>query len=377
VTIGDVFARAWDLWRRSVLWLILAGLVVGLIIGVMGAIVYGIVLALIAGAGTSVAVDSLNNSTSSMTGLGVGLGITGLLVSLAGGFLIEVVAFTFYGGLFEMVIGAYRQQRDVEFSDLFKGFHKFGSYALYALVLSAIQFGLGLLNILPFIGWIISLVLTLWITIIWLYVLPLIADHGLSFMQAAGKSREMVRSSGWWWTFGMMILLWLAAVIVIAIVVVLSVVFGKADSTVGVVVAILLFLVFAVLFPPYAICYVSVLYVGSGGDLATVPAGGGMGMGIPPAPPAPPAYGGQTFGASPTYSTPPGAPAGADAWKAAADPLASAPPPPPLAPAGQTPATGAAPAEDATAVTQAPPASDPVAAPDMPEPPALPAPPGS
>ena len=31
MTIGDVFARAWDLWRRSVGWLILAGLLVGII----------------------------------------------------------------------------------------------------------------------------------------------------------------------------------------------------------------------------------------------------------------------------------------------------------------------------------------------------------
>ena len=382
MTIGDVFARAWDLWRRSVGWLILAGLVVGAIIGVMSAIFYGILMALIAGASTAVGVDSLNNSTTSVTGFGVGLGITGLLVGVVGGFLIEVVALTFYGGLFEMVIGAYRQQRGVEFMDLFSGFHKFGSYALYGLVLAAIQFGLSLLNILPLIGWIISFVLMLWITIIWLYILPLIADHGLSFMEAAGRSRNMVRSSGWWWTFGMIILLWLAAVILIAVIVALSVAFGKADGTVGVAVAIVLLLVFAVLFPPYAICYVSVLYVGSGGDLVAVPAGGGLG--IPPAPPAPPAYGGQTFGAPPTYSMPPVAPAGADVWKAAADPLASAPPPPPLAPAGQAvaadaaPATVTAPAEDATAVTQAPPANDaPVAAPDMPEPPGPPAPPGS
>jgi hypothetical protein len=398
VTIGDVFTRAWDLWRRDVGWLILAGLVVGVIIGVLSAIFYGILMALIASAGTAVAVDSLNNSRSSLTGFGIGLGVTGLLVSVVGGFLIEVVAFTFYGGLFEMVIGAYRQQRGVEFADLFSGFRKFGSYALFAVVLAAIQFGLGLLNILPIIGWLISLILTLWITIIWLYVLPLIADHGLSFMEAAGKSRQMVRDAGWWWTFGMMFLLWLAAVIVIAIVVALSVLFGKADSTVGVVVGLLLFLLFAVLFPPYAICYVSVLYVGSGGDVAPVPAGGGMGapsgggMGVPAAPPAPPAYGATGYGApgygAPAYGQPayggtsygtPAAPADADAWKAAADPLASAPPPPPpLAPAGQPPAAGAAVADDATAVTQAPPAgSAEAAAPETPEAPAPPAPPGT
>ena len=165
----------------------------------------------------------------------------------------------------------------------------------------------------------------------------------------------------------------------------LAVLVGRSDGTVGGILAIVLFLVFTVLFPPYAICYVSVLYVGSGGDIVTVPAGGGIGMGIPPAPPAPPSYGGQTtFGTPPQYSMPPAAPASADAWKAAADPLASAPPPPPLAAAGQAPATGAPPAagpataDDATAVTQAPPASDAAAAaPDTPEAPDPPAPPGT
>ena len=276
----------------------------------------------------------------------------------------------------------------MRFADLFSGFRKFGSYAVYALVMFGISLALGLLNFLPFIGALIAFCVQIWISIIWLYVLPLIADHGLSFMGAAGKSNQMVKSSGWWWTFGMMLLLGLAAIIMIAIIATLAILVGKSDGTVGGILAIVLFLVFAVLFPPYAICYVSVLYVGSGGDITTVAAGGGMG--IPPAPPAPPSYGAQTFGTPPTYSMPPGAPAGADAWKAAADPLAAAPPPPPLAPAGQTPGAGVAPpvgtppvtasppADDATAVTQAPPAGEaPDAAPDMPEPPAPPAPPGS
>jgi hypothetical protein len=375
MTIGDVFARAWDLWRRDVGWLILAGLVVGVTIGVLSAVVYGIILALVAGAGTAVAVDSANDSSSALSGLGVGLGVTGLLIGLVGGFLIQVLAWTFYGGLFEMVIGAYRQQRGVEFGDLFAGFRKFGSYALFALVLTAIQFGLGLLGILPFIGQIIALVVWIWLMITWLYVLPAIADHGLSFMGAAGKSTEMVKSAGWWWTLGRIVLLILAAVVLLAIITALAILFGKADTAVGVAVAVILLLVFAVLFPPYSICYVSVLYVASGGDIVTVPAGGGMGA-IPPAPPAPPAYGGQAYGTPPAYSMPPGTPASAEAWKAAADPLA-APPPPPLVVGGQMPATGAPPVVDATAVTQASPASDaPAATPDMPEPPAPPAPPG-
>ena len=64
MTIGDVFARAWDLWRRSVGWLILAGLVVGVIMGVVCAIVYGILTGAASPAPASaVAADSLNNST--------------------------------------------------------------------------------------------------------------------------------------------------------------------------------------------------------------------------------------------------------------------------------------------------------------------------
>ena len=329
------------------------------------AITYGIFLALFAGAGSAIGADSLDNSSGLMTGLGAGIGVAGLILYVAAMFLIQVLAFTFYGGMFEMVLGALKGNRDVQFMDLFSGFRKFGSYAVYALVMFGISLGLGLLNIIPLIGALIALVVQIWIAIIWLYVLPLIADHGMSFMQAAGKSNQMVKSSGWWWTFGMMLLLGLAAIILIAIVVMLAVLVGKSDGTVGGILAIVLFLVFTVLFPPYAICYVSVLYVGSGGDIVTVPAGGGIGMGIPPAPPAPPSYGGQTtFGTPPQYSMPPAAPASADAWKAAADPLASAPPPPPLAAAGQAPATGAPPAagpataDDATAVTQAPSASD-------------------
>jgi Wiskott-Aldrich syndrome protein len=101
---------------------------------------------------------------------------------------------------------------------------------------------------------------------------------------------------------------------------------------------VLLFIVFAVLFAPYTICYISVLYVASGGDIAVVPAGGGRGA-LPPAPPAPPSYGGH-LGTPPAYSMPPREPVSADAWKAAADPLASPPPPPPRSSLSSGPPAG-------------------------------------
>ena len=43
-------------------------------------------------------------------------------------FLVQVLSITFYGGMFEMVIGAYREDRGVLFGDLFSGFRKFGAY---------------------------------------------------------------------------------------------------------------------------------------------------------------------------------------------------------------------------------------------------------
>ena len=358
MTIGDVFARAWDLWRRDVLWLILAGLVVGLILAVILGITYGISLSLFAGAGAAIGGDALDNSSSGLTGLGIGIGLAGIVVYVVAMFLVQVVAMTFYGGLYEMVIGSYREQRDVRFGDLFSGFRKFGSYVVFALVMFGISLGLGLLNLLPFLGAIISFCVSIWLAVIWLYVLPLIADHGMTFMEAAGKSNQMVRGAGWWWTFFKVFLLGLAALAAVAVIVLVARAVGHADGSVGIVVGVLLFLVFAVLFPPYAICYVSVLYVGSGGEIVTVPAGGGMGM-APPAPPAPPAPGAATYGSASygTTATTWGPPAGADAWRAASDPLAAAPPPP-------LPASGSA---DGAATP----------APDAPEAPAPPAPPAT
>ena len=66
--IGDVFARAWDLWRRDVGWLVLAGLVVGLIMAVIFAIAFGIFGAIFAGAGLTIGADLADDTTASLTG---------------------------------------------------------------------------------------------------------------------------------------------------------------------------------------------------------------------------------------------------------------------------------------------------------------------
>ena len=377
MTIGDVFARAWDLWRRDVGWLILAGLVVGAIMAVVFGVAFAILGALLTGAGLTIGSDLSNNSSSSLSGLGAGIGVLGLIVYVVTTFLIQVLGLTFYGGMFEMVIGAYREKRGVVFGDLFAGFRHFTAYLVYALVLLGISIGFGILGLLPFIGGIIALVVSIWLSVIWMYVLPLIADQGVGFPEAAGRSKQMVDGAGWWWTFGMVILLGLAAAAAVVIIVLIAIGFARANESVGLVVGILLFLLFAVFFPPYSICFVSVLYIASGGDV--VPAKAGGLPGIPPAPPAPPAYGTPASPVvSPYAGTGAGAPAvprqrGDDAWKAAADPLAGqAPPAPPLAaPASQiTPGRVAADAGTGqTAVTE-------TGAPEAPEPPAPPAPPG-
>ena len=379
MTIGDVFARAWDLWRKSIGWLILAGLVVGAIMALTFAIIFGIISALVAGAASTAGNDLMSSSGSSLSALGAGLGVLGLIVYVIAIFLVQVLGITFYGGMFEMVIGAYRQKRDVRFGDLFAGFRHFSAYVVYALVLLGVSLGLNVLGLLPFLGALIAFVVSIWLTVIWMYVLPLIADQGVGFMEAAGRSKQMVGNAGWWWTFGMVVLLGLASLAAFVVILLIAWAFYKTNESVGIVSGILLFLLFTVLFPPYAICYVSVLYIASGGDMVPAPVGGGL-PGIPPAPPAPPAFGtpasptvgGQAPGA---HGGPAGLPrqGGDDAWKAAADPLAGqAPPPPPLAaPASQPgpsePAGDAAPEQ--TAATDA-------GMPSAPEPPAPPAPPG-
>ena len=278
MTIGDVFARAWDLWRKSVGWLILAGLVVGAILALTFAIVFGILSALVAGAVSTAGSDLVSDSGSSLSGLGAGLGVLGLIVYVLAMFLIQVVTITFYGGLFEMVIGAYRQQRDVRFGDLFAGFRHFSAYLVYALVLLGVSLGLSVLGLIPFLGGLIAFVVSIWLSVIWMYVLPLIADQGVGFMEAAGRSRQMVGSAGWWWTFGMVVLLGIASLAAFVVILFVALAFYRTNESVGIVIGVLLFLLFAVFFPPYAICYVSVLYIASGGDTV---AGAGQAAGCP------------------------------------------------------------------------------------------------
>ena len=348
MSIGDVFAKAWELWRRDIGWLILAGLVVGLIVGVVAVIVFSIVAGMMAVGIGGIALSS-SGGVDSVSGLSAGTMVVAFIVAVVGYLLISVLAMVFYGGLFEMVIGAARENRGVNFGDVFSGFRKFGSFIVFWLVVAGISVVCVLVMLIPIIGWIAVAVFAAWLGTTWLYVLPLIADRGLTFGEAARTSSQMVKGVGWWKTFGTVVVLG-AAFFVITLVISFI---GRASSTFS----SILLLVFEIAAGPFAICYISTMYLGSSGEVVAPSAGYGV--------PAPPAYGAGTYGlppvppadqayqpaAPPSIAPPPGrdaltaatavsagavgaaaSPAGADVWKAAADPLAGQPPAPPLPP---------------------------------------------
>jgi len=367
MSISEVFSKAFELWKKDVLWLILAALVIGLVIGVIAAIMFAIIFGVALG-GVGLGYSSTSNSIS---GVGVGMLILAFVGYVVGLFAIMVLSMTFYGGLFEMVIGAARENRPVVFSDLFSGFKKFGSYAIFALVMAGIVIGLSLLNIIPILGTLAMIAILLWIEVLWLYVLPLIADQGLTFGEAQTRSRAMVKDVGWWKTFAMLILLMVAIWVVALIIALISSALSKASSSVGGIIGGLLFIVFEVVVGPYVICYISTMYLGSGG---VEPAFAGAGAGASPAAsgyPAAPAAGFAMQPAPPApWQTPvapvtPGAPV---TPSAPLTPDAAAVPPAPASDA-------AAPADTAdtgTAVTQTADEATEAAQTAVPEPPVTP-----
>ena len=102
-----------------------------------------------------IAIGSNGNSTS-LTGLGVGTLIGALVVGFIGYLIVSVLAVVFYGGIFEMVIGAAREGRGVNFADLFSGFRKFGRFMIFWLVMVGIGVVCGIvvavLSIIPILG---------------------------------------------------------------------------------------------------------------------------------------------------------------------------------------------------------------------------------
>jgi len=228
--------------------------------------------------------------------------IVAILVYVVALFLTEAVFMVFYGGMFEMVIGAARGGRGVHFGDLFAGFRKFGAYVVCALVMFGVSLGISAIGVIPVVGSIAGLILGLWISVIWLYVLPLIADHGLGFGGAAKRSNEMVKAVGWWRTFGLVVLLGLVIAAAVCVIILIAYAVGQASETAGILLGAVLFLAFTILVPPYSICFVSTMYLGSGGALA--PAAGGSAASAP----LPPSAGAPLPPSSGAPPSPPGVP---------------------------------------------------------------------
>jgi hypothetical protein len=337
MTIGDVFAKAWQLWRRDVGWLILAGLVVGVIIGVIAIVVVAIVAGM-AAVSVGGIVAGRSSDSAGLTGVGVGTLVAAGLVGIIGYLIVSVLAMVFYGGMFEMVIGAAREDRGVEFGDLFSGFRKFSSYLVFWLVMAGISIVCALVLIIPVLGWIAVPVFLAWLTTTWLYVLPLIADRGLSFREAAGGSRSMVRNVGWWKTFAVIIVLGVAFAVIGIIISLIQ----RESSSAGTV----LTFIFEILAFPFAICYVSTMYLQAGGEAAGLPAGA---YGAPPAAPGPfaPPPPGQPAPPPPLVAPlvaplapPPAPPAVSPATQQVIAPPPPAPPAPPVVPPDAPPPPG-------------------------------------
>ena len=180
MTVGDVFTRAWELWKKDIGWLILAGLVVGLIVGVVAVVVFAIVAGMAAVSIGGIALGTNGNSTS-LTGLGIGSLIGAFVVGFIGYLIISVLSMVFYGGIYEMVIGAAREGRGVNFADVFGGFRKFGKFLIFWLVVVGIGLVCGIVALIPIIGIIADMVFLVWLGVTWIYVLPLIADRGMTF----------------------------------------------------------------------------------------------------------------------------------------------------------------------------------------------------
>ena len=66
MSVGEVFSKAFELWKKDVLWLILAALVVGVVI----AVILGVMLAIVFGVALGGVGLGYNSATDSISGVG-------------------------------------------------------------------------------------------------------------------------------------------------------------------------------------------------------------------------------------------------------------------------------------------------------------------
>jgi hypothetical protein len=362
--VGSVFSRTWVLYKRNFGWLLLAGIIAAAIVYVINLLTGAIAGAIAASASSNLAfVDGQIsfNFDSSVEGAIIGV----FAVVIGGALVSQLLALMLEGGMIKMGITSYRSGCSAQLSGLFDGFRHAGSFALFWLVTVAVAFGV--FGLVFLVGWsagriaillgIVGFVFLVWILILWVYVIALITDHGLSCGEALSRSKEMVKRTGWWKTFLPLFVLGILFFVIMMVV-------GIAGFGVGGRSRIVLQVIAEILLMPYSVCFLASMYVGA--EALGSPVTGGGAQASPPSPPAKP--------------RPLDPAAERAAWTAAADPLAQAsvmlvtPPtssgqPPTLTPAPVSPSF----------IESAPSVAPPSPPPSFVEPPAVmpPAPPGA
>ena len=334
--IGKLFRDAWGLFVKDI-----GPLIVGILIA---SIVPAVAAVVIAAAGLAASIRGLQvDSEGTVTG--VESVNWALLVIGAVAILVVALFLTvpLYVGILSGVIRRVREGRQMAYGDAFSGFGLFGRVIWAAVLLSLIfaaiflvptavivggaVAGSGILAGLGVLVLLVAMVPYAYLLVAWAYVFPVIVDRGLGVTESMAESRRLVHGTGWWWTFLMLFVLQLVVGAVSAVLGLIPVI--------GAVATIVLY--------PFVLTYVVAMYFQARGEGQLVDAV----LGWPrQAPAGPPAYSspfapgaGQAAvtaaTAAPAVAPPPRA--DADAWKAAADPLAAPPsatlaPPPPVAP---------------------------------------------
>jgi hypothetical protein len=373
--IAGVFGSAWSLYERNVGWLIVAGIIAGTVSG--GVILVFVALGGVAGYATF---GGLSSSGSS-GGVSVAGALGGMMLVMACGFLVaQLLVLVLQGGMLKMAIDSGRSGRGAQLGDLFAGFARLPAYLVFGLI-AAFGVSAGCLlvfvvtakvaPVLLLLALPVCFVLVVWLFVSWVYAVPLIADRGLSPIEALTRSREMVARVGWFSTFGLLLLVviltWLISSLISAAT---ALVFGRGAAA-----SVLAMSVVDIVIMPYLVCYLASMYLGSesrgaapvyGGSPSSGPGFGPYGggpvvpapfdpsfagyqapasfdpahAGYAPAAPPPPAStpGGYSLpGVPPLMPAPPDRATESAAWANAADPLARPP-----APSAPTRAPGAA-----------------------------------
>lgn len=187
--IGKCFRDAWGLYLLDLGPLAVAAVIAGVVIAIAGA-----VIGLVSGAGVAVL------TTGHMTGLGAGTAaLAGILLFVVG----LVVYAWLFAVLFRMLLGRIRQARPAGYADL-QDFDQIGAFAAVTIVL----------GIIVGIGYALLVIPGLFLTTIWVFVLPLVADRGMGLGDAMSESQRLARQPGYMTTF----VTWLVGALVVGVV---------------------------------------------------------------------------------------------------------------------------------------------------------------